>query len=68
MNGIALDSTTVMLLMPIAIIQIILAIVALIDLVRTEETYGPKWMWLLIILFISLFGPILYFTIGRRSY
>ncbi|WNF38685.1 PLD nuclease N-terminal domain-containing protein [Bacillaceae bacterium IKA-2] len=67
MNDLALDSTMLMLILPVAVIQLILVIVALIDWVRTEETNGPKWMWLLIILLVSLFGPILYFIIGRKN-
>ncbi len=54
-------------LLPIAIIQLILLIVAIVDLVRIEKTNGPKWLWVLIILFINIIGPILYFVIGRRS-
>lgn len=67
MNDLALDLTMLMLILPVAVIQLILVIVALIDWVRTEETNGPKWMWLLIILLVSLFGPILYFIIGRKN-
>ncbi|MEH7376685.1 MULTISPECIES: PLD nuclease N-terminal domain-containing protein [Bacillaceae] len=52
---------------PILIIQLILIIVAIIDLVRIENTNGPKWLWALIILFINIIGPILYFVIGRKS-
>ncbi|MFJ7725708.1 PLD nuclease N-terminal domain-containing protein [Neobacillus sp. NPDC097160] len=52
---------------PILIIQLILLIVAIIDLVKIEKTNGPKWLWVLIILFINIIGPILYFVIGRRS-
>ncbi|WHY84289.1 PLD nuclease N-terminal domain-containing protein [Neobacillus novalis] len=55
------------ILAPILIIQLILLIVAIIDLVRIERTNGPKWLWALIILFINIIGPILYFVIGRRS-
>ncbi|ETI67896.1 PLD nuclease N-terminal domain-containing protein [Neobacillus vireti] len=55
------------ILAPIAIIQLILLITAIIDLVRIERTNGPKWLWALIILFINIIGPILYFVIGRRS-
>lgn len=62
-----LDSTTIMLFLPLIVIQLVIAIIALIDWVRIPETNGPKWMWLLIILLISLFGPILYFVIGRRN-
>lgn len=52
---------------PIIIINLILIVIAIVDLVRIEKTNGPKWMWVLIILFINLIGPILYFVIGRRS-
>ncbi|MFJ5715212.1 PLD nuclease N-terminal domain-containing protein [Neobacillus sp. NPDC093127] len=55
------------ILAPILIIQLVLLIVAIIDLVRIERTNGPKWLWALIILFINIIGPILYFVIGRRS-
>lgn len=51
---------------PILIIQLILIIVAIIDLVRIENTNGPKWLWALIILLINIIGPILYFVIGRK--
>lgn len=56
------------ILAPIILIQFVLLIIAVIDLVRIEKTNGPKWMWALIILFINLVGPILYFVIGRRNH
>lgn len=52
---------------PLLIIQAILIITALVSLIRTEVTNGPKWMWALIILFISTIGPIAYFIFGRRN-
>ncbi|WP_053366402.1 PLD nuclease N-terminal domain-containing protein [Bacillus sp. FJAT-27245] len=55
------------LLVPIMLIQLVLLVVAIIDLIRTEETNGPKWVWALVILFISFIGPILYFIFGRRN-
>ncbi|HYK72761.1 MAG TPA: PLD nuclease N-terminal domain-containing protein [Pseudoneobacillus sp.] len=55
------------LLAPIFIIQFILILVAFIDLVRIEKTNGPKWLWAIIILFVNIIGPILYFVIGRRN-
>ncbi|MGP4075422.1 PLD nuclease N-terminal domain-containing protein [Halobacillus sp. K22] len=51
---------------PLILIQIILMIAALISLVRSEETNGPKWMWALIIVIINTLGPIAYFIFGRR--
>ncbi len=52
-------------LIPIVIIQYGLVIFALIDLLRREQTKGPKWVWALVILLISFIGPILYLILGR---
>jgi hypothetical protein len=64
-----MDSLSNMLpiLIPILVIQLILLIVSLVDLIRIEKTNGPKWVWVLIILFINIIGPILYFVVGRRN-
>ncbi|MCF2650789.1 MULTISPECIES: PLD nuclease N-terminal domain-containing protein [Bacillaceae] len=40
---------------------------ALISCIKQEETNGPKWLWILLILIVSLFGSILYFVIGRKN-
>ena len=55
------------LLIPFFLLQLALIIIALRDLVRRERTRGPKWMWALIILFVNLFGPIIYLLIGREE-
>ncbi len=54
-------------LIPIIVLQLGLMIFALVDLVRREKTKGPKWLWALIIVFVNLIGPILYFVIGREE-
>ena len=38
-----------------------------VDLARRERTRGPKWLWALIILFVSGLGPIAYFLLGRQE-
>jgi hypothetical protein len=55
------------LVAPLFIIQLILLIVSLVDLSRIEKTNGPKLLWVLIIIFVNIIGPILYFVIGRRN-
>ncbi len=55
------------LVIPIIIIQLVLIVVALVDLFRHKDTNGPRWMWVLIIIFVNLFGPILYFIFGRKQ-
>lgn len=52
---------------PILVLQLILMITALVSCIREEKTNGPKWLWILFILFIGLIGPVLYFVFGRRN-
>ncbi|WP_413374757.1 PLD nuclease N-terminal domain-containing protein [Alkalihalobacillus sp. 1P02AB] len=55
------------LVTPIIILQLILMVFALFNCSKQEATNGPKWMWVLIIIFINILGPILYFVIGRKA-
>ncbi|CAN7361224.1 PLD nuclease N-terminal domain-containing protein [Rossellomorea sp. LjRoot5] len=55
------------LIAPVIVIQLILMIVALIDVFRIKSTNGPKWLWVLIIIFINIVGPVIYFIFGRRQ-
>ena len=55
------------LLIPIFIIQLALIIFALTDLVRREQTRGPKWVWALVILLVNFIGPIVYLLLGREE-
>ena len=55
------------LLIPVFIIQIILLLVALLDLRKQSVTRGPKWMWAIIIVFVNIIGPILYFVLARKE-
>ena len=52
---------------PVILLSLGLEVIALIDLYRRERTNGPKWVWLLVILFVNLFGSIIYFVAGRRE-
>ncbi|WP_269758094.1 PLD nuclease N-terminal domain-containing protein [Thalassobacillus sp. C254] len=55
------------LLAPIVVIQLLLIITALADCLKRDKTNGPKWMWIMIIIFVNILGPILYFVIGRKD-
>ncbi len=55
------------LIAPLIVVQFILMIVALVDLVKIHATNGPKWLWAIIIVFVNMLGPILYFIVGRRQ-
>lgn len=62
------QSTIVLLLLPILLIQIGLMIFTLIDLIKNPNPNGPKWMWAVLIVIVNIIGPILYLVIGRRNY
>ena len=54
------------LLVPVIILHLILMITALVHVLRHPNyKIGNKAIWIIVVLFISLIGPILYFTIGR---
>lgn len=62
------QSTIVLLLLPILLIQLGLMIFALVDLIKNPNPNGPKWMWAVLIVVANIIGPILYLVIGRRNY
>jgi hypothetical protein len=54
-------------LIPIILLELALMAVALVDLVRRERTRGPKWVWVIVIVFLNLIGPIVYLIFGREE-
>ena len=54
-------------LIPVVLIQLGLLVFALTDLIRRERTKGPKWMWGLIIVLVSIIGPVIYLLAGREE-
>ena len=55
------------LLIPLILIQVILMVFALLDIVRRERLRGPRWVWVLVVVFVNVIGPILYFVLGRED-
>ncbi|MDB0440859.1 PLD nuclease N-terminal domain-containing protein [Clostridioides difficile] len=54
------------ILIPVIIIDLVLIITALIHVIKHPNyRFGNKAIWILIVLFISIIGPILYFAVGR---
>jgi len=53
-------------IIPLILIQLVLIIVSLRDWMRrTHFKNLTKWIWLIVILFVNIIGPILYLTMGR---
>ena len=57
------------LLAPILLIQLGLIVAALYDLEKEERRVrgGSKLVWILIIVFVNLIGPLVYFAVGRED-
>jgi Phospholipase_D-nuclease N-terminal len=60
-------SKYVPLLIPLVIVQLGLMVFGLMDLIPREKLRGPKWAWILIVIFVNIFGPIIYFLFGRKE-
>jgi DMSO reductase anchor subunit len=52
-------------LIPLVILQLVLVVVGLIDLLKRRKTRGSKWLWVILILFGEIWGPVVYFIFGR---
>ncbi|WP_391570586.1 PLD nuclease N-terminal domain-containing protein [Cohnella sp.] len=57
----------IQILIPVAVIQVILMTTALVFLFRSHTIRGNKWMWVAIIVFVNILGPILFFAFGRKD-
>lgn len=52
--------------LPLFIAQVALAITALVHVLKHPQyKFGNKVMWVLIVLFVQIIGPIVYFVFGR---
>ncbi len=60
--------TILLLAAPVIVIQLVLMIWALVDLERRQTVRGGnKIVWALIVVFVNIIGPILYFLVGREE-
>ena len=56
------------ILIPIVILEIALMIYSLRHVLKHDiYKFGSRTMWILIVIFIQIIGPILYLTIGREE-
>jgi len=54
------------LIIPLVILELTLALVALVHVVKHPNyRFGNKAMWVVIVLFLQIIGPIVYFIFGR---
>jgi hypothetical protein len=55
------------LIVPLVLLELSLKAIALLDLRRRANTKGPRWVWVLVILFVNVFGSITYLLVGRQE-
>jgi len=55
-------------LIPLLILQLALLVIALIDVIKREKVTGNnKVIWILLIVLVSVIGPVIYFIFGRKE-
>ncbi len=62
-------SEWVLIIAPLALIQIGLAVYALYDIYKRGGARPPlpTWVWVIIVAFGQFWGPLVYFFLGRRE-
>jgi uncharacterized membrane protein len=61
-----MDSQMILLAIPLILIELALAIVALVDWVKRKAFRAlPRWGWFCVILFVGIVGPTVYLILGR---
>lgn len=69
-NTVSLEELKLLLpiIVPLLVIQLALAIVAVVKIMKQKEfRFLNKVSWLLIVLLLQLIGPICYFVFGRSE-
>ena len=58
-----------LLALPLVVLQLLLLLLAARDLLRPERHVrgGSKPLWALVIVFVNIVGPIIYFMVGRED-
>ncbi|MBC1518355.1 negative regulator of sigma-Y activity [Listeria welshimeri] len=62
-----MDRTQIALIIPVIILYLALFLTAIIDLARNWQTRKNSIIWLLVIIFINIFGPVIYLIFGRKE-
>ncbi len=61
-----MDTQIILLAIPLGLIELALAIIAVVDAARRKVLrLLPRWAWFLIIIVLGIIGPTLYLTLGR---
>jgi hypothetical protein len=69
LSGINLSSSVVLILLPLALIELGLVVFSLVDLFKSERRVigDNKLVWALVIILVGTIGPIVYLLAGRKQ-
>lgn len=67
MNTFGVTKEIIQLLSPLIVLQISLAVYCGIKIFKEGVQNLNKWVWLMICLFVSMFGPIAFLLAGRKK-
>ena len=56
----------ILLVIPLAILQFCLGAALIVSVARKELPWSEKWPWLLLF-FVNIIGPIIYFVVGSNK-
>lgn len=66
MNNIDVFIEYLPFLIPLILLQVGLAIFSVVHIIRHPNyAFGTKPMWIIIVIFVNLIGPIIYFMFGK---
>jgi len=60
-------ATIWLIAVPLVALQLVLMITALVSILRKDTPSNDKILWVLLIVLVNIFGPILYFAIGSSQ-
>lgn len=52
---------------PVLAIQFSLVVYCLVKIFKQGTANLNKWIWVVIVIFVNLFGPIIFLAVGRRK-
>ena len=52
---------------PIILLQLVLIITSLISILRKQAPFDKKLIWLVVVLVVTLIGPVIYFSFGSKQ-
>lgn len=67
MNGLNITTDTLLMLLPLVVLQLGLALYCIVKIAREGVANLNKPLWILISIFFSMIGPITFLIVGRKK-